>query len=61
VFKYDPDADIGGDPDKKSKKDKGKSSLRGPDFELNLGKVIDTLNTDYPYLFFKPLDYSIYI
>ena len=31
------------------------------DFEANLGKVIDTLNTDYPVLFSKPPDFSIYI
>lgn len=53
--------------DKKYPKGKGKVldkknyKLKGPDFEPNLGKVIDTLNTDYPLLFFKPKDYSIYI
>jgi hypothetical protein len=47
-----------GDPYKKPKK---KMKLRSDDFEPNLGKVIDTLNSDYPLLFIKPLDYSIYI
>jgi len=46
------------DPYKKPKK---KLKLRSDDFEPNLGKVIDTLNSDYPLLFIKPLDYSIYI
>jgi hypothetical protein len=41
--------------------DKKSLKLKGEDFEPNLGKVIDTLNTDYPLLFFKPKDYSIYI
>ena len=46
------------DPYKKPKK---KLKLRSDDFEPNLGKVIDTLNSDYPLLFIKSLDYSIYI
>ncbi|KAG5187797.1 hypothetical protein JKP88DRAFT_260237 [Tribonema minus] len=33
---------------------------RNPDFEPNLGKVIDTLRSDYPELLNEPLDYSIY-
>ena len=40
---------------------KKKMKLRSDDFEPNLGKVIDTLNKDYPLIFIKPLDYSIYI
>lgn len=31
------------------------------DFDLNRGKVIDTLRRDYPDIFVTPLDYSIYI
>ena len=46
---------------KKYSKEKKRSKIRSDDFEPNLGKVIDTLNTDYPLLWFKPLDYSIYI
>lgn len=42
-------------------KPKKKLKLRSDDFEPNLGKVIDTLNKDYPLLFIEPLDYSIYI
>jgi Uncharacterized conserved protein (DUF2358) len=34
---------------------------RKPEFEANLGKVIDTLRSDYPLLFHEPLDYSIYV
>jgi len=52
------DIDLEEDPYKKPKK---KLKLRSDDFEPNLGKVIDTLNSDYPLLFIKPLDYSIYI
>ena len=40
---------------------KKKLNLRSDDFEPNLGKVIDTLNSDYPLLFIKPLNYDIYI
>lgn len=67
-YSYDPDADAPVnvvDPNYSAKegkkKDKKGVSMKGPDFEPNLGKVIDTLNTDYPVLFYKPLDYSIYI
>ena len=35
--------------------------MRSDDFEPNLGKVIETLKKDYPLIFFKPLDYDIYI
>jgi hypothetical protein len=42
-------------------KTKKKFKLRSDDFEPNLGKVIDTLKKDYPLIFFKPLDYDIYI
>ncbi len=35
--------------------------MRSDDFEPNLGKVIDTLKKDYPLIFYKPLDYDIYI
>lgn len=31
-----------------------------PDFEPNLGKVIDALRSDYPRIFHEPLDFSIY-
>ena len=46
---------------RKYSKEKKRPKIRSDDFEPNLGKVIDTLNTDYPLLWFKPLDYSIYI
>jgi hypothetical protein len=46
------------DPDKKNKK---KSSFVSDDFDLNKGKVIDTLKKDYPDIFTLPLDFSIYI
>ena len=39
---------------------KGDSSLKSADFDLNKGKVIDTLQTDYLTLFSKPLDWEIY-
>ena len=45
----------------KTIKGKKKLSMRSEDFEPNLGKVIDTLNKDYPVLFEKPPDFSIYI
>eukprot|EP00639_Heterosigma_akashiwo_P009467 CAMPEP_0194603420 /NCGR_PEP_ID=MMETSP0292-20121207/30234_1 /TAXON_ID=39354 /ORGANISM="Heterosigma akashiwo, Strain CCMP2393" /LENGTH=396 /DNA_ID=CAMNT_0039465849 /DNA_START=203 /DNA_END=1394 /DNA_ORIENTATION=+ len=38
----------------------GKPNGRGPDFDPNLGKIIDTLNKEYPTVFYKELDYSIY-
>lgn len=47
------------DPERPRKKKK--IGLRSEDFSVNLGKVIDTLNQDYPLIFVKPLDYSIYI
>ena len=55
---------LGGDPidgEDPLRRPKKKLKLRSDDFEPNLGKVIDTLNSDYPLLFYKPLDYSIYI
>ncbi|CAM9300223.1 unnamed protein product, partial [Discosporangium mesarthrocarpum] len=33
---------------------------RSPDFEINLGKVIDTLRRDYPRIFSDPPDFDIY-
>ena len=47
--------------DKDLPRKKKKIGLRSEDFNLKLGKVIDTLNSDYPLLFVKPLDYNIYI
>ena len=47
--------------DRKYSKEKKRPKIKSDDFNANLGKVIDTLNTDYPLLWFKPLDYSIYI
>ena len=38
-----------------------KMNMHSEDFEANLGKVIDTLNKDYPVLFEKPPDFGIYI
>jgi len=49
------------DEDKDLPRKKKKIGLRSEDFNLKLGKVIDTLNSDYPLLFVKPLDYNIYI
>ena len=49
------------DPEPERPRKKKKIGLRGEDFNLNLGTVIDTLNSDYPLLFVKPLDYGIYI
>jgi len=36
------------------------SKNRKLDFELNLGKVIDTLNKNYPHLFYEAPNYDIY-
>ena len=47
--------------DKDLPRKKKNIGLRSDDFNLKLGKVIDTLNSDYPLLFVKPLDYNIYI
>lgn len=41
---------------KKQRKDGGDES----DFNLNVGKVIDTLKRDYPRMFEEPLDFDIY-
>lgn len=30
------------------------------EFNMNVGRVIDTLRRDYPRMFFEPLDYDIY-
>lgn len=30
------------------------------EFNMNVGRVIDTLRRDYPRIFFEPLDYDIY-
>ena len=49
------------DPNYDSKYKSKKLKMRSEDYEINLGKVIDTLNSDYPLIFQKPLDYSIYI
>lgn len=49
------------DPMPDGPRKKKKIGLRSEDFSVNLGKVIDTLNSDYPLIFVKPLDYSIYI
>ena len=46
-----------GDPEVGKKK---KNRSVSDDFEVNLGKVQDVLRRDYPYLFMKSLDYSIY-
>jgi len=42
-------------------KKKNLHKMKSEDFNLNRGKVIDTLNTDYPYLFTEVPDFSIYI
>ena len=57
------DGQNGGEPedDPKYPRKKKKIGLRSEDFNLNLGRVIDTLNSDYPLIFVKPLDYGIYI
>ena len=47
---------LNNDPNKKKKK----SSFVSEDFDLNKGKVIDTLKKDYPEIFTTPLDFSIY-
>ena len=38
-----------------------KNRSRSEDYEPNLGKVQDTLRNDYPEMFTRPLDYSIYV
>ena len=48
-------------PEPEYPRKKKKIGLRSDKFNVNLGKVIDTLNQDYPLIFVKPLDYSIYI
>ena len=53
-----PGGDNKNDGSPRKKKNIG---LRSEDFNLKLGKVVDTLNSDYPLIFVKPLDYSIYI
>lgn len=58
-LKEKPDYEPSEDPERPRKKKK--IGLRSEDFSVNLGKVIDTLNQDYPLIFVKPLDYSIYI
>ena len=60
VFNHLGDLSTGYETDPARPKKK-KLKLRSDDFEPNLGQVIDTLNSDYPLLFYKPLDYSIYI
>lgn len=30
------------------------------DFNMNVGRVIDTLRRDYPQIFFEPLEFEIY-
>ncbi|CAM9428806.1 unnamed protein product [Choristocarpus tenellus] len=39
---------------------KGRIDGRSEDFEVNLGKVMDTLRQDYPRIFYDPLDFDIY-
>lgn len=60
IFKSDIGGGPAGDNDDLPRKKKN-IGLRSEDFSLKLGKVIDTLNSDYPLIFVKPLDYSIYI
>ena len=59
---YKSEANSPDDPGNDGKPRKKKNiGLRSKDFNLKLGKVVDTLNSDYPLIFVKPLDYSIYI
>jgi hypothetical protein len=58
----DSDGELIPDPHYDDKyKGKKKLKMHSEDFEANLGKVIDTLNQDYPVLFEKAPDFSIYI
>lgn len=42
------------------KKERSNSDKDDSDFNLNVGRVIETLRQDYPRLFFEPLDFDIY-
>jgi len=62
IVKVDVESEDDVDPRYDDKyKGKKKLKMHSEDFEVNMGKVIDTLNKDYPVLFDLPPDFSIYI